>query len=239
MLTIGSLFAGIGGIERGLEWAGLGPVRWQVEVDPKCRVVLAKHWHAAERYDDVRYVGRAQLAPVDLICGGFPCTDISSAGRRAGLAGPHSGLWYEFARIVEELHPRWVVVENVRSGARKWVDPVRGDLERLGYASIPIPLAAGDCGAPHERARVFVLGARALADADHASRDVRAETREDVRNATRHAGWAAEPDLARVVSRLPCRMDRERMLGNAVVPQCAQVVGSVIRTLELERRAWL
>jgi DNA (cytosine-5)-methyltransferase 1 len=262
VLTIGSLFAGIGGIELGLEWAGHGPVLWQVELDPKCRAVLAMHWPEARRYDDVRHVGRDTLAPVDLICGGFPCTDISSAGRRAGLAGPHSGLWYEFARVLAELQPRWVVIENVRGGARKWVDAVRGDLGQLGYSSLPVPIAASDCGAPHERARVFLLGARSTSDtdgeelrkqpgrhrgperpaapkpprpsanADHASSDLRAQARQGVRDVAWHAGWTTEPDVLRVVHGLSGRLDRERMLGNAVVPQCVEVLGRMIVALE-------
>ena len=156
-MTIGSLFSGIGGLELGLEWAGLGPTIWQVENNADCRTVLSHHWPEATRFDDVTTVGRANLAPVDTICGGFPCQDVSSAGKRSGLGGARSGLWYEFARVVEECHPRWVVVENVASGAIAWVDAVCSDLERAGYAAFPIPLAAGDVGAPHQRARVFVV----------------------------------------------------------------------------------
>lgn len=159
MMTVGSLFSGIGGLELGLEWAGLGPVLWQVESEPKCRAVLAAHWPEVVRHEDVRGVGRANLVPVDLICGGFPCQDVSSAGKRAGLAGARSGLWFEFRRVVDELRPAWVVVENVASGASRWVDAVRESLEQLGYASLPVPIAASDCGAPHERARVFIVAA--------------------------------------------------------------------------------
>lgn len=129
----GSLFSGIGGLELGLEWAGVGHTAWQVEMDPFCRSVLAKHWPNVERHVDVREVGAASLARVDLICGGFPCQDVSSAGARRGLAGKRSGLWFEYRRIVDELRPAWVVVENVTSGKKLWLPQVRADLEQLGY----------------------------------------------------------------------------------------------------------
>ena len=92
MLTIGSLFSGIGGLDLGLERAGLGPVLWQVEIDEACRRCLASHWPSATRFADVRAVGSDRLAAVDLVCGGFPCQDLSSSGRRAGLAGFSLGL---------------------------------------------------------------------------------------------------------------------------------------------------
>lgn len=167
MLTIGSLFSGIGGLELGLEWAGLGPVRWQVERDEFCRRVLARHWPDARRYDDVRTVG-ADLERVDVICGGFPCQDVSSAGKRAGLAGDRSGLWREFARVVEVTQPRWVVVENVASGATRWVDQVVRDLGQLGYESLPVPVSASDVGAPHRRSRVFIVARHADDARQHA-----------------------------------------------------------------------
>lgn len=155
-MTIGSLFSGIGGLELGLEWAGHGPVIWQVEKCPKLRNCLATHWPNAQRFEDIRDVGSDQLTPVDIICGGFPCQDVSSAGKRAGLTGAQSGLWSEMARVVEDCSPRWVVVENVASGALKWVDDVCEHLGKLRYACLPVPLAASDCGAWHRRRRVFL-----------------------------------------------------------------------------------
>lgn len=260
-MTIGSLFSGVGGLELGLERAGLGPTLWQVEIDPFRRSVLAKHWPATERHEDVRTVGAANLALVDLVCGGFPCKDVSSAGKRAGLAGPQSGLWYELARIVEEMLPRVVVIENVTSGAAAWVDLVRGDLERIGYASLPIPIAARDCGAFHRRARVFIVahldgaglrlesGRRVGQGRDgspfadesgpqrHAANDdgEHGDQGRDVRES--HPTWAAgafaQPDVVRVVHGLSKRVDasRRRALGDSVVPQQAEVIGQVIRLL--------
>ncbi len=157
MLTIGSLFSGIGGFELGLEAAGLGPTLWQVEKDPFCNAVLAKHWPHAERFEDVCTAGSRDLAPVDLICGGFPCQDVSSAGPRTGLTGARSGLWREFSRIVSELRPRFVCVENVASGAGRWFDEVVRDLEERGYGVLPLPVSAMAVGAPHRRERLFLV----------------------------------------------------------------------------------
>lgn len=97
------------------------------------------------------------LPRVDVICGGFPCQDISSAGKGAGLSGARSGLWYEYLRIIREHAPDFVLIENVASGAKRWVDFVRSDLGRAGYQSIPVPLSAFDVGAPHLRERIFIV----------------------------------------------------------------------------------
>jgi DNA (cytosine-5)-methyltransferase 1 len=111
-ITCGSLFSGIGGFDLAFQRAGIETI-WQVEIDEKCLNILVRHFPNAERYTDVRTVGKQNLTPVDVICGGFPCQDLSVAGKRAGLAGERSGLWHEFHRIISELEPRWVVIENV------------------------------------------------------------------------------------------------------------------------------
>lgn len=157
LYTIGSLFSGIGGLELGLERAGVGRTVWQVEREPFCQAVLQKHWPDAERFDDVKTVGRHNLKPVDVICGGFPCQDISYAGKGAGLAGARSGLWFEYARIIGELRPSYVVVENVAALRRRGLDTVLGDLAALGYDTIWLPIRASDVGAPHRRERLFIL----------------------------------------------------------------------------------
>jgi DNA (cytosine-5)-methyltransferase 1 len=156
-LTIGSLFSGVGLLELGLEEAGLGPVVYQVESEPFCRRVLAKHWPHALRFDDVREVGAHNLPYVDVLCGGFPCQGLSVAGKRLGLADPRSGLWSEYARIVRETKPRFVVVENVARLAARGLDQVVGDFERAGYAVEGRIIAARDVGAPHKRERLFLV----------------------------------------------------------------------------------
>lgn len=165
---IGSLFAGIGGLELGLERAGLGPVAWQVELDPFCRRVLAKHWPSVDRsVEDIRNACASNLFPVDVVCGGFPCQDVSSAGKRAGLAGAKSGLWFEFRRVIGELRPAGLVIENVASGATAWLPQISADLADLGYRARALGISAADVGAPHRRARVFVV---AVANADGTGR---------------------------------------------------------------------
>ena len=169
VVTIGSLFSGIGGLELGLEWAGLGPTIFQVEQDACCQSILARHWPDAQRFDDVRAVGAANLPPVDIICGGFPCQPFSVAGKRAGRDDERH-LWPEFARIVRELRPRFVVAENVPGlltidGGRVF-GVVLGDLAACGYDGVWFTLRASDVGAPHRRERLFIVGW--LADSDGA-----------------------------------------------------------------------
>src|SRR5512139_283122 len=132
-MRFGSLFAGIGGFDLGLERAGMTPV-WQVEIDPFCCKVLAKHWPNVTRYEDVRNVGREQLGTVDLICGGFPCQPHSLAGKRRG-AEDDRDLWPEYRRIVGECRPRWVLAENVPGIRTTILDQVLSDLESLDYAA--------------------------------------------------------------------------------------------------------
>ena len=158
-MICGSLFSGVGLFELGLIWSGLvSRVAWQVEIDPFCRAVLAGHYPETDRsIVDVRKAGSATLSPVDVICGGFPCQDVSGAGKGAGLAGERSGLWYEYRRIVGELRPRIAIVENVASGKKRWLCEVRSDLHALGYRTRALQISAADVGLPHRRERVFVV----------------------------------------------------------------------------------
>ena len=158
-LRCGSLFSGVGFFELGLVWSGLvSKVAWQVEIDPWCRSVLAARYHGANRsVCDVSLAGSSNLAPVDLICGGFPCQDVSGAGLGAGLDGARSGLWYQFRRIVEEMRPPLVIVENVASGKGRYLCAVRSGLHALGYRTRALQISAADVGLPHRRERVFVV----------------------------------------------------------------------------------
>lgn len=168
-LTIGSLFSGIGlfdlGVLAGLEEANMDArVAWQVELDAYCRAVLARHYPRTSRsVTDVRAAKASVLERVDWIIGGFPCQDVSSAGKGEGLSGEKSGLWWEFRRVIGELRPSVCLIENVASGVLRWIGPVRCSLESLGYRTRARQISAADIGAPHLRKRVFVL---AYADCD-------------------------------------------------------------------------
>jgi DNA (cytosine-5)-methyltransferase 1 len=241
-VAIGSLFSGIGGLELGLERAiPSAHVAWQVELDPFCRSVLARHWPHAERHSDVRTVGAHNLTRADVICGGFPCQGLSAQGHRAGLDDERSGLWWEFARIICELRPRVVVVENVPGLLRMGIEHVLGFLAECGFDAEWSVLRARDLGAAHTRARLFILAYPAQVRREAAAGVLPREPSLDVHQAPFHfelartfrSGLRAIPDsrVLRMAHGTPDRVDahgaeRVAALGNAVVPQVAAVVGA-------------
>ena len=156
-LRVGDLFSGIGGFSLGLERTGGFKTQWFVEIDPYCQRVLAKHWPAVTRYGDIRAVDWSTVEPVDLLCGGFPCQDISLAGKGAGLAGERSGLWFEYAKAIEVLKPRYVLIENVSALRSRGLDQVLGSLAALGYDAEWHCIPACAVGAPHRRDRVWIV----------------------------------------------------------------------------------
>jgi DNA (cytosine-5)-methyltransferase 1 len=313
-MTVGSLFAGIGGFDLGFERAGFD-ITWQVEIDPWARAVLAKHWPHVHRHDDIRTAGAHNLETVDVLCGGFPCQDISLAGKGAGLGeGTRSGLWSEYARLIRELRPRYGVVENVSALLARGLGRVVGDLAACGYDAEWDCIPAAAVGAPHRRDRLWLVaypsgvqqrGGRehagaynaryprarlvsgptarpaVLADALHDGREERpvpeGQGRQAVSDATRRgrpgadvadakgtrfpqsrhartvaagtsgifAGatidrdgwWAVEPNVGRVASGVPARVDRLRGLGNAIVPQIAEWLAHRINDAEARRLA--
>ena len=156
-MRIGSLFSGIGGLDLAVEIATGGQTVWQVESNEHCRQVLARHWPEAARHNDVCSVGSGNLAAIDVLCGGSPCTDLSAASpTKTGLKGERSGLFYEFVRIAKEMQPQMVVIENVPPLLKQQatVDAVMAD---AGYACSWLTCYASTTGAPHLRQRVFVV----------------------------------------------------------------------------------
>jgi DNA (cytosine-5)-methyltransferase 1 len=168
MLTVGELFAGIGGIGLGLENTGGFQVKWQVERDEYASKVLAKHWPEVQRFDDVREFppGGKNNYYVDLIAGGFPCQDISVAGKGEGLEGERSGLFYEIVRITKRLRPKYILLENVAALLIRGMGDVLRELAALGYDAEWHCIPAAAVGAPHRRDRVFII-AYAQHDGSH------------------------------------------------------------------------
>lgn len=161
MLVYGSLFAGIGGFDEGFNRAGM-QCAWQVEIDDACNRVLERRFPGVPRFRDVRTIERSDVRAVDVLCGGFPCQDVSVAGKRKGLAGERSSLWFEFLRVIRMLHPRWVVVENPpgllsSNAGRDFATVLRGLVE-CGYGVCWRILDAQYFGVAQRRRRVFVVG---------------------------------------------------------------------------------
>lgn len=162
-VTFGSLFTGIGGLDLGFERAGLS-CAWQCEIDDYCRRVLSKHWPDIPKHDNVMtFTGEGFERP-DIICGGFPCQDVSLAGERAGLAGKRSGLWSEFARLIRFFRPRYVFVENVPGllspvddGSVAPIADVLGDMAACGYDAEWQSIPAYVFGSTQERFRVCIV----------------------------------------------------------------------------------
>ena len=130
------------------------------EIDPYCRAVLKKHWPGVPCFEDVRELHAFDVGPVDLICGGFPCQDISTAGKGAGLRGERSGLWSEYRRLIEECRPAWVVIENVSALRSRGLDQVLREVAALGYDAEWHCISASAVGAPHRRDRVWIVAYR-------------------------------------------------------------------------------
>lgn len=247
MITFGSLFSGIGGLDLGLERAGMRCI-WQCEVNPFARKVLQKHWPGIPCYEDVRSINGSDgsVKRPDLICGGFPCQDISYAGVGAGLDGARSGLWFEYARLIREIRPRFVLVENVAALLVRGLDRVLGSLASLGYDAEWSMLSACCLGAPHTRERMFVIAYRD--EVGRRSLGLRNERQHGL-----HSGlnaWETSPrgkwgDVERwareametgngivpaterrgMVDGIPDRLERTGGCGNAVVPQVGELLG--------------
>ena len=188
-LAVLDLFSGIGGFSLGLERTGGFKTIQFVEIEPFCQKVLKKHWPEVPCHDDITtYTAPQGFA--DVICGGFPCQDISTAGKGAGIEGARSGLWKEYARLIGEIRPRFVLVENVAALLGRGLGVVLGDLAEIGYDAKWHCIPASAVGAPHRRDRVWIV-----AHADGVGCGGRAETTGRQARAlserSRGVGWGA------------------------------------------------
>jgi DNA (cytosine-5)-methyltransferase 1 len=237
VVNVLDLFSGIGGFSLGLERAGMRTVAF-CEIEPYCRAVLRKHWPNVPIYEDVRTLTaerlRADGISVDVICGGFPCQDISVAGKGLGLAGERSGLWREYARLVGELRPRFVIVENVAALLRRGLERVLGDLASLRYDAEWHCIPASYVRAPHDRDRIWII-----------ANPERGEWRQEpyhgalgrVGRQQQSFPWDRDWESALREFRgmddgLSYGVDRVDTLRNAVVPQIPEILGRAIMQAE-------
>jgi len=249
-LTVGSLFSGIGGIDLGLERAGM-EIRWQVEIDDYARRVLEKHWPDVKRYKDVKEITeKNKPEEVDLIAGGFPCQDISIAGKGKGIIeGERSSLWFEMLRIIRMVRPRFVLIENVSALTFRGLDTVLLGLAQSGYDAEWNLISAESIGARHFRKRIFIVaymgntfgeGLEGYGKFDRVKREIYTpEADIQLREAferNRRGIWREDPAerdvpesrVGRMAYGVPHRVDRIRGLGNSVVPQVAEFIGKLI-----------
>lgn len=230
------LFSGIGGFSLGLERTGGFKTVAFCEIEEFPRRVLAKHWPEVPIYDDVRTLSAKRLAAdgigkVDVITGGFPCQDISPAGSRAGLHGERSGLFFEISRLVGELRPSFIILENSAELLDGWLGEILGTMALLGYDAQWEVIPAAMLGAPHLRERVWVVAYAPEVSGIHELYLGNAIRRRllNARNPWETDAWdSPEAGTCRVDDGVPNRVDRTGALGNAVVPLIPELIGNAI-----------
>ena len=225
------LFSGIGGFSLGLERAGMRTIQF-VEIDPFCQAVLKKHWPEVPCHGDITTF-HAAAGFADVLCGGFPCQDISVAGKGAGITGERSGLWREYARLIGEVRPRYAIVENVSALRSRGFGTVLGDLAALGYDAEWDCIPAAAIGALHYRNRVWI---QAYPHTD----GLRLQRLRPIATGTwREQQFAGlVQDQIRISIPAGCRsgisdgisgrMGQLKGYGNSVVPQISEIIGRAI-----------
>lgn len=229
MLSVVDLFSGIGGFSLGLERTGGFKTAAFCEINPYSRAVLRKHWPTVPIYEDITTLTGQQLRKdgisVDVLTGGFPCQDISHAGRKAGIDGDRSKLWAEFARLTDETRPAWVIIENSAALHTRGLDVVLRDLADIGYDAEWSGVSACAFHLAHMRRRLLIVAYPTGQWGQQCGRLQFAESSDPARHV--HLG-VREPQPARVAHGVPHRMDRLASIGNSIVPYIPEMVGGAI-----------
>ncbi len=300
-MKVGSLFSGVGGIEIGFEKQGF-ETQWCVEFEPYAKTILKKRFPSAKIYDDITKIDFEAVPKVDILTGGFPCQDISNAGKGVGITGSRSSLWKYYFKAIRILRPRIALIENVAALTKKGLNVVLGNLAEIGYDAEWYNISASAVGANHQRERIFIIAypngnresdvpfdegqrqrvvdevfntynngqpsskeqesiikrsnssktresetikfkrpsseSRNVEQLSHSnnSRQQR-EGKDEIRQelfCSREYSWSTEPELGRVADGISNRVDRIKCLGNAVVPQCAEVFAEAIKEYEMK-----
>lgn len=222
-LKVLDLFSGIGGFSLGLERAGMRTVAF-CEIDPEARKVLRKHWPNVPIFEDIKEV---KNVAADVVCGGFPCQDISTAGKQAGLEGERSGLWFEMLRVIGETKPKWAIIENVANLRSNGLVTVLQGLWQIGYDAEWHIIPACAVGAPHKRERIWIIAYRDGLRMEGAGAELEAAR---VDQCARSDWQTAKPGAMRVDDGVSAGVHRNRIkqIGNAVVPQIPELIGRAI-----------
>ena len=235
------LFSGIGGFALAAQWAGFETVAF-CEIDQECRKVLERHWPEVKKHTDIRELDGNEYAGIKLITGGYPCQPFSVAGSQKAQEDDRH-LWPEMRRVIAQAKPDWAICENVYGHITLGLDSVLHDLESLGYTSQPFVIPALATGANHNRERVFIVAHTTSNGRDESKTtsgngktNDNSEKRQDEDSDHERRGGlrfemdrgsipirrrGTEPPPLRVDDELPRRMDRNRMLGNAIDPMIA------------------
>jgi DNA (cytosine-5)-methyltransferase 1 len=234
------LFSGIGGFSLAARWLGGFQTVQFVERDPYCQRILRKHWPDVPIHDDICTFKPAPRS-ADVVVGGFPCQDISAAGKQAGIKeGTRSGLFYELMRVVRLVGPRYIVLENVAAIVNYGMAEVLGELDEAGFDAEWACIRASDLGALHKRERWWLV---AYSISNRSKRNLQQEVSwqqsiqriESLRSTQnlRIGPSISTPRLLRGTDGLPNKLDRLRALGNAVVPQVAMIPLSRVQEIQL------
>ena len=227
-LGVLDLFSGIGGFSLGLESTGFFKTEMFCEIEPYPRAVIRKHWPSTPIHEDIRTLNGGEVENIEIICGGFPCQDISSAGKGAGINGSRSSLWYEYARIIGEIRPSWVIIENVSMLRSRGLDTVLWSLAQIGYDAEWHCIPATYVGAPHSRDRIWII---AYPKRDKQPwQEPRLWPHGRVGRFEQSFPWDIDwqdtlSEIRRVDDGLSRSVDRTDCLRNSIVPQIAQEIG--------------
>lgn len=232
-------FAGIGGFSLGFQAAGIETCAF-VEKDKYCQKVLKKHWPELPIIEDIKHVTKERfdsdgIDTPNIICGGFPCQDISTTkvhGKRSGIHGSRSGLFFELLRVVSEIRPKYLVMENVTGlltgNNGQWFGRILSELEQVGYCCEWHCIHAASFGAIHQRDRVWFIAhpnSKGLQGREKTILQKRHITEGHTRQGIR---WQSKSRICRVADGIPNRVDRLRTLGNAIFPPIAECIAGAI-----------
>jgi DNA (cytosine-5)-methyltransferase 1 len=244
-LRVLDLFSGIGGFSLGLHRAGGFETAMFCEIEPFCQRVLAHNFPGVYIHDNICTLTpeliKAKCGEIDIICGGFPCQDVSSAGKRAGIReGTRSGLWAHYARLILDLRPKFAIMENVSGLLSLGMGTVLGDLAEVGYDAEWESIPASAVGAKHSRDRVWIVAyptsvkgngvspnqCRKVFRPEFWSTQLRGQGNADTFGATPEPEWVIhQSGVGGVVDGVPNRVERLKAFGNSVVPQIPELIG--------------